>query len=404
MGKAIQGCQSLPNLRGRNFLMAPGPTNIPERVLRAMHRPAVELSTPEFVAMCRTCIDDLGRIFRTEAGQEVFIYPANGHGAWEAALTNTLASGDRVLVPVTGPFPSAWGRIAAAIGVEVEELAGDWRHGIDPGQVEQRLRADHKTQIKALLLVHTDTATGITSDLQAVAKVVESLGHPALLMVDAVASLAATDFQMAEWHIDVAVGASQKALMAPPGLSFSAVSERALALSNKVGTFRFYWDWRMRQTDQWYDWFCGIAPEHLLFALREAMDMVLEEGLAAVFARHQRLASAVRAAVQTWEQQGALSLNALNPHEQSNSVSTVRVNDDVKAGEIIRICRDELNVSLGGALGALLEGKAFRIGHMGDINEPMILGALASIETALRRSQTAYGAGGVDAAIEVLAR
>ena len=383
--------------------MAPGPTNIPDRVLRAMHRAAVELSTPEFVAMCRSCISDLGKIFRADEG-EVFVYPSNGHGAWEAALTNTLAAGDRVLVPVTGPFPAAWARIAAAIGVEVEELAGDWRHGIDPDRVAQRLREDSKAKIKAVLLVHTDTATGITSDVEAVAEAAHRLGHPALLMVDAVASLATTDFRMTDWHIDIAIGASQKALMSPPGLSFTAVSERALALSDEIGTFRFYWDWRLRQTEQWYDWFCGTAPEHLLFALRESMDMVLEEGLEAVFRRHRRLGGAVRAAIRAWEEEGVLALNALSPHEQSNSVSTVRVDDDHAAPEIIRICRDELNVSLGGALGQQLEGRAFRIGHMGDINEPMILGALASVETALLQAGVPHGTGAVDAAIEALAK
>ena len=393
----------MSTLRGRNILMAPGPTNIPDRVLRAMHKPAVELGTPEFVAMCRACIDDLGKIFRSLPGQEVFIYPSNGHGAWEAALTNTLESGDRVLVPVTGPFPLAWGRIATAIGVEIDVLAGDWRHGIDPSQVEERLRKDTAGQIKAILLVHTDTATGITSDVEAIARVVTTLGHPALLMVDAVASLAAIDFRMGDWRIDVAIGASQKALMSPPGLSFTAVSERALALTDKVKTFRFYWDWRMRQTEKWYDWFCGTAPEHLLFALREAIDMVQEEGLEAVFDRHQRLAAAVRAAIRTWEQGGELALNAVIPREQSNSVSTVRLDDVDKVSEIIRICRDELNVSLGGALGEQLEGRAFRIGHMGDINEPMVLGALGAVETALLRTRTAHGAGGVGAAIEALA-
>ena len=368
-----------------------------------MHQPAVELSTPEFVGMCRTIIDDLGEIFRTSPGQEVFLYPSNGHGAWEAALTNTLSAGDHVLVPVTGPFPPAWGRIAAAIGVEVEELPGDWRSGIDPAEIERRLREDSQASIKAILLVHTDTATGITSDVEAIAKVVDTLGHPALLMVDAVASLAAVDFRMADWKIDIAIGASQKALMSPPGLSFTAVSERALSMSDTVGTFRFYWDWRMRQSEKWYDWFCGTAPEHLLFALREAIDMVLEGGLDAGFARHQRLADAVRAGIRTWEQGGGVALNALNPREQSNSVSTVLVNDDEKASEIIGVCRDELNVSLGGALGARLEGRAFRIAHMGDINEPMILGALGAVETALRKTRTAHGPGGVEAAIAMLA-
>lgn len=383
-------------LRGRNFLMAPGPTNIPERVLRAMQQPAVELSSPDFVALCRSCIDDLKLIFKTES--EVFVYAANGHGAWEAALANTLSPGDKVLAAETGMFSIAWAWMVEALGMEVEHLPGDWRHAVDPNQVEERLRADPKHLIKAVLLVHTDTATGITSDVRAVREALDRAGHPALLMVDAVASLAATDFRMDEWRVDVAVGAAQKAMMSPPGLSFTAASGKALQAGDTATLGRLYWDWRKRASDQWYDWFCGTAPEHLLFAFREALDMILEEGLEAVFARHRRLSAGVRAAVHRWSGEGALELNALLEPEQSSSVSTIRVAEPYEAGAVNTFCRDRFNVSLGGGLGRL-ESKAFRIGHMGDINEPLILGALGSVEAALRACGIPHSSGGVETAI-----
>ena len=386
--------------RGRNFLMAPGPTNIPERVLRAMQRPAVELSAPDFVAMCLGCLADLKPVFRT-AGK-IFIYAANGHGAWEAALSNTLSPGDRVLAFETGVFSEAWARMAESLGAEAEIVPGDWRRGIDADAVEAHLRADRAHRIKAVLAVQTDTATGITSDVPAVRRAMDAAAHPALLMVDAVASLAAVDFRMDDWGVDVAVAASQKALMSPPGLGLVAVNDKALARADEAKTPRLYWDWRKRLEEEPYTWFCGTAPEHLLFALREALDMVAEEGLEAIFARHRRIAGAVRAAVRVWSEAGALSLNAVRPAEQSNSVSTIRVDERWDAVGIRAVCHERLDVSLGGGLGKL-KGKAFRIGHMGDINEPMVLGALAAIETALRLCAVPHGRGGVNAAIDSLA-
>ncbi len=389
----------MSTLRGRNFLMAPGPTNIPDRVLRAMQRPAVELSTPSFVDLCRSCVGDLEKIFKTTS--RVFIYAANGHGAWEAALVNALSPGDRVLVPETGMFSALWSRMAKSLGIVPEPLPGDWRHAVDPNRVEERLRADSGHGLKALLLVHTDTATGITCNVQSVRAAIDAARHPALLMLDSVASLAATDLRTDEWGIDVALGASQKALMAPPGISFIAVSEKGLAAAGGSTFPRLYWDWHKRSSDQWYDWFCGTAPEHLVFALRAALDMIIEEGLDAVFARHQRLADMVRAAVRTWAEEGGVELNARLAAEQSNSVSTVRVNEPNLAHAINLLCRDQLNVSLGGGLGQL-EGRAFRIAHMGDVNEPLILGALASVEAALELCAVPHGRGGVRAAIDSL--
>jgi alanine-glyoxylate transaminase/serine-glyoxylate transaminase/serine-pyruvate transaminase len=387
--------------RGRNFLMAPGPTNVPERVLRAMQQPAMELSSQEMLDIALACLAELKPVFKT-AGQ-VFIYAANGHGAWEAALSNSLSPGDRILVPESGVFAGAWAGMGRSFGLVPEFISGDWRHGADPQAVEEHLRADSEHTIKAVLMVHTDTATGITSNVAAVREAMDNAGHPALFMVDAVASLAATDFRMDDWGVDVAVGASQKALMSPPGLSFTAVSEKAMKASDAATLPRHYWDWRKRLDEEAYMWFCGTSPEHLLFALREALDMVKEEGLPRIFRRHQRIADGVRAAVEAWAEGGTVSLNALVPRERSNSVSTILLAEPHSALDVRKICHEQLNVSLGGGLDKLY-GKAFRIGHMGDINEPMVLGALGAVETAFQMCGVPHGRGGVTAAIDTLAR
>ena len=387
--------------RGRNFLLSPGPTNIPDRVLRAMQRPAIELHSEELVGLARSCLDDLKPIFRTCEG-ETFIFAANGHGAWESALSNSLSPGDRILVFETGIFGEAWAGMGKSLGLVPEFLTGDWRHGIDAQALEDRLRADKAHEFKAILMVQTDTATGITSDVAAVREAIDNAAHPALFLVDAVASLAATDFRMDDWKVDVAVGASQKALMSPPGLSFVAVSPKALEHADKATLPRHYWDWRRRLDEEAYMWFCGTAPEHLLFALRQAIDMIQEEGLENIFRRHQRLADAVRAGINVWAEGGAVELNALIPKEQSNSVSTIRVDERYGADPVRETCENRLNTSLGGGLGRL-SGKAFRIGHMGDINEPMLLGALGSVELALEMCGVPYGKGSVTAAIATLA-
>ena len=387
--------------RGRNFLLSPGPTNIPDRVLRAMQRPAIELHSDELVGLARSCLDDLKPIFRTREG-ETFIYAANGHGAWEAALSNSLSPGDHILVFETGVFGEAWAGMGKHLGLVPEFIPGDWRHGIDAQALEDRLRADTNHTFKAVLMVQTDTATGITSDVAAARQAIDNAGHPALFMVDAVASLAATDLRMDEWKVDVAIGASQKALMSPPGLSFVAASPKAMEASDKATLPRHYWDWRMRLDEEPYMWFCGTAPEHLLFALREAIDMIEEEGLENIFRRHQRLADAVRAGINVWAEAGALELNALVAKEQSNSVSTIRVDERYSAASIRETCENQLNTSLGGGLGRF-SGKAFRIGHMGFINEPMMLGALGSVELGLEMCNIPHGEGSVTAAIKTLA-
>ena len=387
-------------LRGRNFLMTPGPSNVPERVLQAMNRNAVDLGEPGYVAMTRRTIDDLKPVFRT-AGQ-VFVYIANGHGAWEAALANVVAPGERVLLPSSGHFGDNWGRMATALGAEVDVIPSDWRSAVDPSTVEARLREDTAHAIKAVLLVHTDTATGVTNDIPAVRAAIDAAGHPALLMVDAVASLGTVDFRMDEWGVDVTVAGSQKGLMSPPGLGMTAVGPRAMAAAEAGGSPRNYWDWKLRAEDEWYRWFCGTSPEHLLFGLREALDMLAEEGLERVFARHRRLAEATRAAVACWARAGRVELNALDPTVASDSVTTIRVAEDVDARVIKRTAYERFNVSLGGGLGRL-DGRAFRVGHMGDVNEPVLLGALGCVEATFRVCGVDYESG-LDAAAQRLAR
>lgn len=386
---------------GRNFLHTPGPTNIPDRVLRAMMRPAVDLNDADFMEMALSCFGDLQKVFKTDS--KVYIYSANGHGAWEAALVNVLSAGDRVLVPETGHFSFNWSVMAETLGLEVEHLEADWRRAIDPGRLAEHLRADREHRIKAVLMVHTDTATSVTSDIPAVRKALDETGHPALLLVDTIAALATVPFEFDAWGIDVAVAASQKGLMQPPGLAFNAVSQKALQAAEIADLPRNYWDWRRRHGREFYSHFCGTAPEHQLFALREALDMVAEEGLDAIVARHQRLADAVRSAVQVWCEGGVLSFNVLEADERANSVTTILVDEAYDATALRETCSAKFNVSLGAGYGRL-QGRAFRIGHMGYLNEPMILGALASVESCLALCGIPHGSGGTQAAISSLSK
>ena len=386
--------------RGFNFLMTPGPTNIPGRILRAMHRPAIEFQGHEFIEYSRACHQDIKPLFQTK--NEVFIYSANGHGAWEAALTNTLSTGDRVLVPETGQFSLSWMEMAETLGITGEYLTNDWRHGIDPDEVETRLVDDKDREIKAVLAVQTDTATGITSDIAAVRLAMDAADHPALLMVDTVASLVTTEFRMDEWGVDVAVGGSQKGMMMPPGLSFTAASNKAQKIGETANLPRNYWDWRKRRGQSHYTWYCGTAPEHLIFGLREAIDMVIEEGLEGAHRRHQWLASAVRAAVEVWAKAGALELNAVVEEQKSNSISTILVADDIDVEQIHTVCRDHFDVALGYGLGQL-DGRSFRIGHMGYVNAPMIIATLGCIETVFGTCGIPHGKGGIMAALDSLA-
>ena len=393
-------CKPNP-MRGRNFLMTPGPSNIPDRVLAAMHRPAVDLVDSDFVALTESCFEDLAKVFRTNG--RVFLYASNGHGAWEASLANLVGEGDLVLTPSTGMFSWAWGQLASDLGAEVEEMEGDWRSAFDADRIEQRLREDSQHRIKAVLAVQTDTATSVTSDIAAVRRALDACGHPALLMADVVASLGTVDFRMDDWGVDVAIAGSQKGLMTPPGLAFTAVSPRALEQSRTAGIRRGYWDWERRMdSEEFYMKFFGTPPEHLMWGLREALDMLFEEGLETAFARHRRLAAGVHAAVEVWGQTGALELNALNPSERAASVTTIRVAKGIDSNRLRLLARDELDVSLGYGLGPL-DGKAFRIGHMGWINEPMVLGALGAVEMAMQACSVPHRKGGVTAAVDSLA-
>ena len=384
---------------GREFLAIPGPTNVPEEVLSAMHRPAVDIYAPELQAVTMGCLEDLRTIFKT-AGR-TYIYAANGHGAWEAALTNVLSKGDQVLVLESGRFAMGWGEMANVMGVQVEVLPGDWRRAVDPAALEQRLKEDSEGAIKAVLVVQVDTASGVVNDVPAIRKAMDAAGHDALLMVDAIASLGTMPFEMDAWGIDVAITGSQKGLMMTPGLSFVAANGKATERHKSADLRTHYWDWTAREGNEHYNKYCGTAPEHMLFGLRKALDMLLEEGLDATFWRHQLLAEAVRNAVSVWSEGKTLDFNIAAPEQRSNSVTTIVLGNGYEPGPLLDFCKDQCGVVLGIGIGAL-NGQAFRIAHMGYVNAPMILGTLGVIETALVALQIPHGKGGVQAAIDGL--
>lgn len=383
--------------RGRKFLNTPGPTNVPQRVQNAMHRDTMDLNDPEFVEAAVESFEGLRKVFKTEG--ELFTYIANGHGAWEAALVNTLNPGDVALVPETGHFSGSWTDMAEALGIVIETVPGSWREALDPAAVGKTLSEDKEGRIKAVLLVHTDTATSITSDVPAVRKAMNDSGHGALLMVDTIASLGTTDFRMDEWGVDVAIAASQKGLMMPPGLGFCAANEKAIAAHKKIATPRRYWDWSPRMAGPGYRTFCGTAPQLQIFGLREGLRTLFEEGLERCFERHRVLSQATHKAVEVWGQAGALELNAIVPAQRSVGVTAIRTAEGIDANTFREVCRDEMMVGIGGGLGDL-GGKAFRIGHMGDMNAPMLYAALASVESTLNYLDVPYTPGGVTAAIE----
>ena len=384
---------------GREFLSIPGPTNVPEAVLSAMHRPAEDIYSAEMLAITMGCLEDLGKIFKTTGG--TYIYAANGHGAWEAALTNVLSKGDDILVLESGRFALGWGEMAGVMGIKVEILPGDWCRAVDPAALEHRLREDVNGAIKAVLVVQVDTASGVVNDIVAIRKAMDNAGHGALLMVDAIASLGTMPFEMDGWGIDVAITGSQKGLMMTPGLSFVAANDKARSVHKNADLRTHYWDWTAREGDEHYNKYCGTAPEHMLFGLRKAFDMLLDEGLNAAILRHRLLAEAVRAAVEVWSQGGVLDFNIQAPNQRSNSVTTVLMNGGHDPAPLLNFCKEKCGVVLGIGIGAL-GGKAFRIAHMGYVNAPMILGTLGVIETALQALQIPHGKGGVQAAIDSL--
>ncbi len=381
--------------RGRHFLQIPGPTNVPDRILRAMSQPTIDHRGAEFARLARGVMEGLQQVFRTSG--PVVIYPSSGTGAWEAALVNTLSPGDRVLMFETGHFATLWRNVAARIGLEVDFVPGDWRHGVDPAALEAKLREDRSRAIKAVAVVHNETSTGVTSRLAEVRKGMDAVGHPALLMADTISSLASNDYRQDEWGVDVAVGSSQKGLMLPPGLGLNAISEKALAASKSARLPRSYWDWEAMLKDSQAGFFPYTPATNLLYGLREAIAMLLEEGLENVFARHSRHGEATRRAAQAW----GLELVPLNPEEYSSSVTAVMMPEGYDADALRKVILERFNMSLGAGLGKL-KGKIFRIGHLGDFNDLMLAGALSGVEMGLAVSGVPFRKGGVAAALEYL--
>src|SRR6202021_124208 len=384
---------------GREFMANPGPTTMPDEVLRAMHRPALDIYSDTMVELTDSLLRDLSRLFATK-GQS-YIYIANGHGAWEAALSNVLSRGDKVLVLESGRFAISGGHAAAAMGAEVEILKGDWRRAVRPAEVEARLLQDKEHTIKAILGAQVDTASGVINDIEAIGKAIKAAGHPALFMVDAVASLGCMPFEMDAWGIDVAMSGSQKGLMAPPGLGFVAANDRAREVHKKAGLRTPYWDWTEREGIEHYRKYAGTAPVHLLFALRQAIDMLFEEKLENVFLRHRLLAEAVRRGVSVWAEGQVLGFNIAEPSERSDTVTTVMMSNGHDPAALHRDCKEKCGVVLGPGIGEL-QGQAFRIAAMGHLPPPLILGTLGVTEVGLQALNIPHGKGGTEAAINWL--
>lgn len=382
---------------GRHFLQIPGPTNVPDRVLRAIDSPTIDHRGPEFGILGKEVLAGMKRVFKT-AGH-VVIYPASGTGAWEAALVNTLSPGDKVLMSETGHFATLWQKMARRLGLEPEFLPGDWRSGADPEAIASRLRDDKSHAIKAVCVVHNETSTGVVSRIADVRRAIDGAKHPALLMVDTISSLGSIDYRHDEWGVDVTVGGSQKGLMLPPGLSFNAVSSKAIAASAAARLPRSFWDWGEMIASNKDGYFPYTPATNLLYGLREALKMLLEEeGLENVFARHQRHAEATRRAVRAW----GLEVLAKNPAEYSGSLTAVLMPAGQDADRVRKLILDHFDMSLGTGLGKLA-GKVFRIGHLGDFNDLTLLGTLAGCEMGLQLAGTPIKREGVSAAMDYLA-
>jgi len=382
---------------GRHFLQIPGPTNVPERILRAMSQPTIDHRGPAFATLAREAIDGLQRVFQTTS--PVVIYPSSGTGAWEAAFVNTLSPGDTVLMVETGHFATLWRDMAVRLGLQVDFIPGDWRHGVDPAVIGQKLVADRgKTAIKAVAIVHNETSTGVTSNIPAARRAMDESGHPALLLVDVVSSLGAIDYRHDEWRVDVAISSSQKGMMLPPGLGFNAISARAIAASKSARLQRVYWDWQPMIRDNAAGFFPTTPAINLLYGLREAVRMLEEEGLANTFARHTRFGEATRRAVAAW----GLELLGARPDERSSALTAVVMPEGHDADAFRKIVLERFDMSLGTGLGKL-KGKVFRIGHLGDFNDLMLAGTLGGVEMGLAASGVPFRRGGVTAALDYLA-
>jgi alanine-glyoxylate transaminase/serine-glyoxylate transaminase/serine-pyruvate transaminase len=380
---------------GRHFLQIPGPTNVPDRVLRAIDRPTIDHRGPEFGALGRRVLEALKRVFRTR--HPVVVYPASGTGAWEAALVNTLSPGDRVLMCETGHFAALWQRMAARLGLDAELIPGDWRHGADPDAIGARLAEDRAQRIKAVCVVHNETSTGVTSRIGAVRAAIDEADHPALLMVDTISSLGSIDYRADEWGVDVTVAGSQKGLMLPPGLSFNAVSDKARAAGRSARLPRSYWDWEEMLAANATGYFPYTPATNLLYGLDVALGMLLEEGLDNVFARHARHAEATRRTVRAW----GLEILCADPAEYSNSLTAVLMPAGHDEAQFRRVVLERYDLSLGAGL-TKLKGKVFRIGHLGDFNDLTLLGALAGVEMGLACAGVPHRKGGVRAAMDFL--
>jgi alanine-glyoxylate transaminase / serine-glyoxylate transaminase / serine-pyruvate transaminase len=380
---------------GRHFLQIPGPTNVPDRILRAIAQPTIDHRGPEFAKLGKEVLEGIRTVFKTRS--PVVIFPGSGTGAWEAALVNTLSPGDKVLMFESGQFATLWKDVAARFGLDVEFLPGDWRRGVDPAVIEAKLGADKNHVVKAVAVVHSETSTGVVSRIGEVRKAMDAARHPALLMVDTVSSLACVDYRHDEWGVDVAVSGSQKGLMLPPGMGFNALSEKALAASKTARLPRSYWDWQQMLRDNAGGYFTYTPSTNLLYGLREAIAMLNELGLDSVFARHQRHGEAARAAVKAW----GLEIVATNPREYSGVLTGVLMPAGHDADAFRKLVLERFDMSLGTGLGKL-KGKCFRIGHLGDFNDLMLAGTLAGVEMGLALAGVPFQKGGVAAALERL--
>jgi alanine-glyoxylate transaminase / serine-glyoxylate transaminase / serine-pyruvate transaminase len=380
---------------GRHFLQIPGPTNVPERVLRAIDRSTIDHRGPEFGALGREVLSEIRAIFKTR--HPVVVYPSSGTGAWEAALVNALSPGDAALMCETGHFATLWSQLAERLGFTPEVLPTDWRRGVDPERIGARLAEDRGHAIKAVCIVHNETSTGVVSRVAEVRRAIDAARHPALLMVDTISSLASIDYRMDEWGVDVTVAGSQKGLMLPPGLSFNAVSDKALAASEQSTSARSYWDWRDMLAANRNGYFPYTPATNLLYGLREAIAMLLEEGLEAVFARHTRHGAATRRAVEAW----GLEVLCANPAEYSGALTAVMMPDGHDADALRRTILDAFDMSLGAGLGRLA-GRIFRIGHLGSFNDLMLSGTLSGVEMGLKLAGVPYRPGGAQAALDYL--
>lgn len=382
---------------GRHFLQIPGPTNVPDRVLRALARPTIDHRSEEFSCLTLEVTAGLQRVFQTK--DAVAIYPSSGTGAWEAAIVNTLSPGDRILMFETGHFATLWCNMARKFGLEVDFVPGDWRTGADPATVEAKLSDDRQQTIKAVMVVHNETSTGTTSRIAEIRQAMDRAGHPALLMVDTISSLASLDYRHDEWGVDVTVSCSQKGLMLPPGLGFNAISQKARAAAKMARLPRSYWDWEEIITSMKNGFFPYSPATNLLYGLREALDLLFQEGLETIFARHARHGEATRRAVQAW----GLAILCRNPREYSNVLTAVMMPDGLDEIVFRKAVLERFNMSLGSGLGRL-RGKVFRIGHLGDFNDLTLAGTLAGLEMAFTMMKMPIEKGGVMAALDYLAQ